>query len=592
MKKKLIIKFIIQSTVSLFFAVIIIIAALWSFREVKRELVSSYSKSIAASAKKNAWIIEEKFNDLTWLFDYVADSISAEGKINEAALTADYFKKVYSSIAEDFYILDEEGGIIFTSDSHAKFVRYELLKDIFLKTMREEVGLPTPRLSEYESLTVQDKELGVFLYFDQLEYGPQKEKIYAMFVISEKRIEDSYINNLGLEHNAYAYIIDDDRIYIASAVKEQVGKTLKKIEEGELKRLIEKNSVKSESKRQKVVEAFERHRAEKSIVFDKMVAGQFGTEQYIDKTGKHLELVSFHPIHIKGDLWTFAIKTPYSYVTETLRGSFIRTVSLISLFVFILFINFMYIIYNYRKRALAEFEVEHVSSQLEKETALRKAEYRFKQLYQSTKDIILICDASYKIVEINNAGVGYTGANIKDIANKKTLRDFFINSDDFDALSAILNSNQNVTNFQTEVDLNGKLCHLEIAADKHTEEKDEVVHYYFVIRDISARMKLQHEMIEKEKLESTMALIVTANHEINNPLASIALTLDMLKSETPEDDKKLVPLINVISQCVARISAVLGKLSKINSIDKADYTENVKMLNLEPEEKNSRDQKT
>lgn len=578
MKKLLIFRIIAQSLISVLLTGIIIFIALWSYSEAKKELVTSFSRYTLATAKNNANSIEEKFSDLRLLFDYIADEIKIHG-ISERSLRSKYFENVYSSIAEDFVVFAENGDILYRGDK--LFLDGDTLRQAFLETLIEEKGLPTPRISEYKLIDINNKQVGIFLYFKQILYtGMEHDSVFLTFIISEERILNAYIKNLRLGIGGNAFIIDDAYNVIASGVETQIGRNLDQNEAEELKGLLDKHSNESLDRINGIKETFKLHKELKEKVFFKMTEGESGSEQYIDVTGKHLELVSFYPIHIKGDTWSFAVETPYTFVTDTLKGSFVRTLALITLFILILLLNFIYIIYNYKKRIIAEVEVEHVSELFEKEHQLRKTEYKYKQLYQGIKEIILICASDFTIEEINIAGTEFLQRSVNQIAGKVKFQDMFISEADFKEFIEILKKNGNVRNFLSEVSVKEEPHSLEIGADKYYDEKEKKSYIYFVIRDITERKKFENEMIEKEKLESAMALVVTANHEINNPLAGIILNIDLIKNSVKDEDMVLMKYINDIARDVYRISGVLEKLRSIDSIKKTNYTGGINMIDI------------
>jgi PAS domain S-box-containing protein len=588
MKKTLSLKIFTQTLITLFLIFVIILLAVWSYNEAREELVSNYSSYTLAVARNNANKIEEEFRDLTLLFDYLAETIKVEG-VKEETLRNPYFQKAYSSIAEEFIVFDNKGNILCFYCERIPLIDPEQLTDIFVETLKEEAGKPTPRLSEFKNLKVRDGDMGIFMFFDKLLYGPEKKEVYMTFIISGERILDTYIKPLRLANKeGYAYIIDDDKIVVASGKEKHIGKELDEIEDMELRDLLLKHEGKSEREIEEIKATFAKHRKEEKDIFNKMVTGAFGTERYLNMTGDYkYELVSFYPIPIPGDSWSFAIKTPYSYVVRTLKGNFERTATLTVMFIFILFLDFTYIIYNFKKRLKAEFEVNHVSDMLEKELAVRKAQYKFKQLYQNTKDIILICDNKFLIEEINNAGVKSIGKNIKNITHKMKFQDRFINEAEFTEFTSILSSGRSVVDFETEINIDGKTEYFTISADKHFDEAEKRDLIHFVIRDISEHKKLQEEIINKEKLESAMALIVTANHEINNPLAGIVLNTELvkktIKSDGEEVDGRVSGLIDSINEEAYRISSVLKKLGEIEEIREKEYADATKMLDIDME---------
>lgn len=584
MKSKTIQKKIIsQALVSILLVFIIVTYSWWSYNDAGNELVKNYSSFTHSISANNANKIESEFKGLTLLFEYISDAINKEG-INDKVFASPYFKKVYSTIAEDFLIFDESGNILFYDSDEDIFLEPNTLKDVFLETISHEKGLPMPRITEYNNVVIKDKSFGLFFFVNKLTYEPLDKEIYLTFVISGERLYDNYIRDLHLANNGYAYIIDDDQFIITSGVRSQIGKKFDEIEDEELQEILAQNQDKSEKRVQEITRVFEKHRAGKRKIFDKMVVGESGTMSYSSHEGAAVEeLLSFAPIRIPGDTWSFAVKTPYTYVTDTFKGSFKRIVSLTTLFILVLFLDFCYIIYHYKKRISAESEVGHLSELYEKEQRLRKAEYRYKQLYQSTKDIILICNPDLTIVEANTAGVDAIGKNIKDITHQMKFSDRFISSDDLKEFISILDKSGNVVNFQTEVMDDDETFSYEISADKQFDDGDRKEYIYFDIRDITGQKRLQQEMIEKEKLESAMALIVTANHEINNPLTGITLNIELLSGLLENEGEKVRTVIDEVSKDAFRISSVLKSLREMEAIKKKEYMADVDMLEIDTE---------
>ena len=578
-------KVLTQTLLSITLVSFIIFFATWSYNEAKDELVKTYSNYTLSVAKNNANKIEEHFKELTRLFEYLSNSLMEYG-INQEVLTNPYFTEGYSVLAEEFVILDEKGDILFSDSS--TFTEYAELRSIFLEVMEEEKGLPTPRLTEYKTLHIKNKRLGIFLFFNRMFYAPENRNIYLSFIISSDRLLKSYINPLNLANSGYGYIMDDDHIIVASGEKSHIGMTFDEIEEQELTDLLEQNRDASVEKIKQIRDIHKTHREEKLEIFQKMSMGDSGTYRYAEKTRESdYELLSFYPIEIPGDTWSFAVKTPHTYIIKTLRGSFWRTVILTGLFGCILFFDFLYVIYNYKKRTLAEIEVNQITNLLEREQDLREAEFKYKQLFQGTKDIILICSSDYLIEEINGAGIDFLNNNISKVVHKVKFQGKFINYNDFNEFTDILNSSGSVVNFQTEVISGDSIKYLDISADKHYDEKAKRQHLYFVIRDMTASKKLQSEIIKKEKLQSAMALIVTANHEINNPLAGIVLSTELIEALLNESDISQESIDKIkhnskdISKNAYRIADVLTKLRALEVVKEKSYANITQMLDLD-----------
>jgi len=70
------------------------------------------------------------------------------------------------------------------------------------------------------------------------------------------------------------------------------------------------------------------------------------------------------------------------------------------------------------------------------------------------------------------------------------------------------------------------------------DDKGNVVAIRCVFRDITAKKRLEEQLISMEKLASTGRLVASVAHEINNPLAGIINYLHLHAEETKEEDKK------------------------------------------------------
>ena len=94
---------------------------------------------------------------------------------------------------------------------------------------------------------------------------------------------------------------------------------------------------------------------------------------------------------------------------------------------------------------------------------------------------------------------------------------------------------------------------------------------YILIRKISSIQKL-----EIEKKRSTLNMIITTNHELNIPIASIKGNLELLKVKNNihdlTDSQKLY--LQRIDNAIRSIETTLSKLKNANDSDSFDYMEN------------------
>lgn len=88
-----------------------------------------------------------------------------------------------------------------------------------------------------------------------------------------------------------------------------------------------------------------------------------------------------------------------------------------------------------------------------------------------------------------------------------------------------------------------------------------------------ALLKSRNQLLELERKNSIMAMAVTANHELNQPLTVLGGYLKMLEDTLPPDtlSDKQKKYIKKIKDSLDRINAILQKFNKAASIKIEDY---------------------
>ena len=89
-----------------------------------------------------------------------------------------------------------------------------------------------------------------------------------------------------------------------------------------------------------------------------------------------------------------------------------------------------------------------------------------------------------------------------------------------------------------------------------------------------ALKKYQEQLVELERKNSIMAMAVTANHELNQPLTVLGGYLKMLEDTLPTDSltDKQKKYIQKIKDSLERINGILRKFNKAASVKIENYT--------------------
>lgn len=91
--------------------------------------------------------------------------------------------------------------------------------------------------------------------------------------------------------------------------------------------------------------------------------------------------------------------------------------------------------------------------------------------------------------------------------------------------------------------------------------------------------KLQREVTERKQMEAVTAMVVTYNHQINNPLAIAVTSLDLLRNTENINLDRVESLQNALNR-ISNIVQTIAKICKENSITFESYLGDVKMIKL------------
>ncbi|MCH2660998.1 PAS domain-containing protein [bacterium] len=89
--------------------------------------------------------------------------------------------------------------------------------------------------------------------------------------------------------------------------------------------------------------------------------------------------------------------------------------------------------------------------------------------------------------------------------------------------------------------------------------------------DVTEEARLESELVKAEKLATVGQMVITINHEINNPLTIISSSAQTLRILNKDLDEKAVAKLLRIEDQVKRISAVTDRLRKLDEIATNEY---------------------
>lgn len=85
---------------------------------------------------------------------------------------------------------------------------------------------------------------------------------------------------------------------------------------------------------------------------------------------------------------------------------------------------------------------------------------------------------------------------------------------------------------------------------------------------------------ENSQLEALLAVSITLNHEVNNPLTSIQAVGQLMAMGKPIDPVTQKKWADIVTHNTRRIADVMRKLASVTNIKKTEYVDGTEMIDL------------
>ncbi len=168
---------------------------------------------------------------------------------------------------------------------------------------------------------------------------------------------------------------------------------------------------------------------------------------------------------------------------------------------------------------------------------VRSSEAKYRQIFEGSKDGIIVTDCEGLVVDVNNAGIELFGCkNRREFMRNVTIHDFFVHRQERNNFLVRMEEQGYVKDFEA---LFRKRDNSEfevlITATLQRKEKEPGCLYECIVRDVSERKSMEMQIRQAEKLASIGQLAAGVAHEINNPLSIILGYTGLLLKENRDD---------------------------------------------------------
>ncbi len=368
--------------------------------------------------------------------------------------------------------------------------------------------------------------------------SPETEGRLLFARLDVSRLISSVTQPIRSGRTGYAWVIDENGVFLYHPDKEFIGKSAFEIRE----------------KRMPYISFAQINR----IMKEQMFRGEEGVGVYVSGWHRGIEgemkkLIAFTPVKTAAlspeSMWSVAVVAPISEVAEPVRLVYTRHAAveaalIASMFVFGLLIA----VYQNRMSDALKVRVK------ETEADLHEKERIYRRIVEQATDLIYILDRDTRVMLANRQAVeifsalvvkGEDGRKIpseEDAGSPQVAighkLDEFMGPEDVSfiqrQIDKVLEKNHSVA-YEHTVKMEGRSVRLSTKLIPIRDDQGDVHYLLGISRDMTERMEMDQRIYNAEKLASIGILASGVAHEINNPLAVILGFTDLLLERFPED---------------------------------------------------------
>ncbi len=193
---------------------------------------------------------------------------------------------------------------------------------------------------------------------------------------------------------------------------------------------------------------------------------------------------------------------------------------------------------------------------------LMKAEQKFHELFDTSKDPIFFCDAQGKITSINDSGLTLLDCE-KECILGRSIADFFAEEKQWNDYYQTLFSQGFVKDFEVTMERpDGSDVGMIISSTIIRDDIGEIKGFHGIAKDLIQFKQIPQERIKREKKASSAQLAAEVVHELGNPLELIAGYTKVLEKDCREQ-KNVHKVLRTIEKQTKNCQKTVAELLKL-----------------------------
>jgi PAS domain S-box-containing protein len=231
------------------------------------------------------------------------------------------------------------------------------------------------------------------------------------------------------------------------------------------------------------------------------------------------------------------------------------------------------------KVATAEGEEVSYAAFIRDISKLRREQAWLQSLIATTQDAVVSIDRRSCVVLFNPAAERIFGYTAEEIVGHKVnelmAEPYASEHDEYIARYERTSEAHAIGRIRTVTAKrkNGELFPIELSVTEIEVDKD--IHYAAFIRDVSEKVKLQEQLVERERLATIGTTAAKIGHELANPLNGISLTIQLLEqrlSRQPNPpDSQVRATVQRLKNEISRLNQLSGQFRTISRRERYNF---------------------